>query len=70
MFDEGIATEENIPVLEEIGKLALHCINLKFSKRPTMKEVAERLKKIRRWCNGHEGYRICPLESISSQPFP
>ncbi|KAF2911286.1 hypothetical protein DAI22_11g165701 [Oryza sativa Japonica Group] len=58
MFDERIATEENIPVLEEIGKLALHCINLKLSKRPTMKEVAERLKKIRRWCNGHEGYRM------------
>ncbi|EEE52276.1 hypothetical protein OsJ_34247 [Oryza sativa Japonica Group] len=48
MFDEGIMAEEDIAVLEEIGRLAMECVSLEIDGRPTMKEVAERLKMIRR----------------------
>uniref|UniRef100_A0A0E0MGB5 Protein kinase domain-containing protein n=1 Tax=Oryza punctata TaxID=4537 RepID=A0A0E0MGB5_ORYPU len=47
MFDEGIMAEEDIDVLEEIGRLAMECVRLEIDERPTMKEVAERLKMIR-----------------------
>ncbi|OEL13084.1 Wall-associated receptor kinase 2 [Dichanthelium oligosanthes] len=50
MFDEDIASEENIPVLEEIGKLAIECLAAEED-RPDMIEVARRLgmlKKVRK----------------------
>ncbi|XP_062182849.1 probable receptor-like protein kinase At2g42960 [Phragmites australis] len=52
MFDKDVlTTEEDINVLEEIGKLALKCTILKIDemvKRPTMKEVAAHLRMLRR----------------------
>ncbi len=47
MFDERIRTQENIPALEEIGRLGLRCSSLETNARPTMKEVAGRLEMIR-----------------------
>jgi serine/threonine protein kinase len=48
MFDIDIATEEDIPVLEEMGKLAMDCLNEDLENRPDMTEVAEQLVMIRR----------------------
>ena len=49
MFDKDIAvTEEDVLVLEEIGKLAIECLMEKVEDRPDMKEVAERLVMLRR----------------------
>uniref|UniRef100_A0A0D9XT64 Protein kinase domain-containing protein n=1 Tax=Leersia perrieri TaxID=77586 RepID=A0A0D9XT64_9ORYZ len=48
MFDKDITAEEDISALEEIGRLALECVRENINERPTMKEVAERLKMIRR----------------------
>uniref|UniRef100_J3N912 Protein kinase domain-containing protein n=1 Tax=Oryza brachyantha TaxID=4533 RepID=J3N912_ORYBR len=46
IFDEGITAEEDISVLEEMGRLALQCVSLEIDERPTMKEVTARLKMI------------------------
>jgi hypothetical protein len=48
MFDTDIGTEEDIPILEEVGKLALDCLNEDLEDRPDMTEVAEQLVIIRR----------------------
>jgi serine/threonine protein kinase len=48
MFDTEIATEEDIPILEELGKLAMDCLNADLEDRPDMTEVAEQLVIIRR----------------------
>jgi serine/threonine protein kinase len=48
MFDKDIATEEDIVVLEEMGKLAMDCLKEDIENRPDMTEVAEQLVIIRR----------------------
>ncbi|CAL4992594.1 unnamed protein product [Urochloa decumbens] len=48
LFDKDITAEEDITVLEEIGRLALKCTHVKEDERPAMKEVAECLRMIRR----------------------
>ncbi|XP_047083361.1 wall-associated receptor kinase 2-like [Lolium rigidum] len=48
MFDEEIATEEDMFVLEEISKLAIDCLCEDIEERPDMTEVAERLVMLRR----------------------
>ncbi|CAL4999767.1 unnamed protein product [Urochloa decumbens] len=48
MFDKDIATEENIFILEEIGKLAIECLKDDVNDRPDMNEVAEQLVMLRR----------------------
>ncbi|CAL4984081.1 unnamed protein product [Urochloa decumbens] len=56
MFDKDITAEEDITVLEEIGKLALRCTILKVDdmpNRPTMKEVVEQLRMLRRSWKEH-----------------
>ncbi|KAL6654088.1 hypothetical protein ACP70R_007553 [Stipagrostis hirtigluma subsp. patula] len=56
MFDKDITAEEDIAVLEEIGRLALKCTILKVDemvKRPTMKEVAAHLRMLRRSWKEH-----------------
>ncbi|KAJ1275859.1 hypothetical protein BS78_05G168000 [Paspalum vaginatum] len=47
-FDNDIAAHgEDIALLEEIGMLALKCICPEIDQRPTMKEVAEHLRRLR-----------------------
>ena len=48
MFDTDIATEEDMVILEEMGKLAMDCLNEDIEDRPDMTEVAEQLIIIRR----------------------
>ncbi|CAO2141359.1 unnamed protein product [Urochloa humidicola] len=49
MFDKDIAvTEEDMLVLEEIGRLAMECLKEKVEDRPDMKEVAEQLMMLNR----------------------
>nr|CAB3502889.1 unnamed protein product [Digitaria exilis] len=48
MLDEDIATEENIFILDEIGKLAIDCLKDDVNDRPDMNEVAEQLVMLRR----------------------
>ncbi|CAM0958681.1 unnamed protein product [Alopecurus aequalis] len=49
MFDKEIVmTEEDIFILEEIGKLAMECLEKDIEDRPDMTEVAERLVMLRR----------------------
>ncbi|CAD6256714.1 unnamed protein product [Miscanthus lutarioriparius] len=53
MFDKDTTTEQDIAALEEMGKLALRCTILNADEmvmRPTMQEVAEELRRIRRCC--------------------
>ncbi|CAO2144434.1 unnamed protein product [Urochloa humidicola] len=57
MFDRDITVEEDITLLEEMGRLALQCTILKgddMFKRPTMKELAAHLRMLRRsWKEGN-----------------
>jgi hypothetical protein len=49
MFDKEIAvTDEDIFILEEIGKLAVECLKEDIEDRPDMTEVGERLVMLRR----------------------
>uniref|UniRef100_A0A0E0B7X6 Protein kinase domain-containing protein n=1 Tax=Oryza glumipatula TaxID=40148 RepID=A0A0E0B7X6_9ORYZ len=48
MFDKEIANEEDILILEEIGRLAMECLKENVEERPDMKEVTERLIMLRR----------------------
>jgi serine/threonine protein kinase len=51
LFDKSITAEEDIRLLEEIGRLALKCTILNVQEmhnRPTMKEVAEQLRMLQR----------------------
>ncbi|XP_047051474.1 wall-associated receptor kinase 3-like [Lolium rigidum] len=48
MFDNDITTEEDISILEEMGKLAMDCLKEDLEDRPDMTEVAEQLVMIRR----------------------
>ncbi|XP_044392256.1 wall-associated receptor kinase 2-like [Triticum aestivum] len=48
MFDKEIVTEEDILVVEEIGKLAIECLEEDVEDRPDMGEVAQRLVMLRR----------------------
>ncbi|XP_066335688.1 uncharacterized protein [Miscanthus floridulus] len=53
MFDKDITAEQDIAALEEMGRLALRCTILNADgmvMRPTMQEVAEELRRIRRCC--------------------
>ncbi|TVU50189.1 hypothetical protein EJB05_01551, partial [Eragrostis curvula] len=43
IFDKEIAQEENIPLLDEIGILALKCLNENFEERPSMEIIASAL---------------------------
>ncbi|CAD6253541.1 unnamed protein product [Miscanthus lutarioriparius] len=56
LFDKDITAEEDIILLEELGRLALKCTILNADKifmRPTMKEVADELRRIRRSWKEH-----------------
>jgi serine/threonine protein kinase len=48
MFDEGIVTEEDILILEEIGKLAMKCLQDHQNSRPDMTKVTEELLRLRK----------------------
>jgi hypothetical protein len=48
ILGDGIATEEDIHVLDDIGKVALDCLNVDLEDQPDMTEVAEQLVIIRR----------------------
>lgn len=48
MFDKEIAAEEDISILEEIGKLALECLNEDIEERPEIMEVTDRLVLLRK----------------------
>ncbi|CAM0901494.1 unnamed protein product [Alopecurus aequalis] len=57
IIDKEVADmgEECVDCLEEIGKIAMHCLNNEVDDRPTMSDVADRLKLCKsRWieCNG------------------
>lgn len=63
LFDKEIAIEEDVLILEEIGRLAMDCLKEKIEERPDMKEVAARLMMLRRSRNlGQENYNVSPQQ--------
>jgi hypothetical protein len=53
MFDPEIATSSDVKVVEEIAILSGKCLKLELGKRPEMLEVAERLRRLRKYL--HQG---------------
>ncbi|CAN6342812.1 unnamed protein product [Urochloa humidicola] len=43
LFDKDIAKEEDIPILDEIGRLAMKCLEEKVDERPAMVSIASAL---------------------------
>uniref|UniRef100_A0A0D9XHU8 Protein kinase domain-containing protein n=1 Tax=Leersia perrieri TaxID=77586 RepID=A0A0D9XHU8_9ORYZ len=73
MIDKEITNEDDILILEEIGRLAMECLKEKVEQRPDMKEVAERLVMLRRSRKrGHGNYSTSPqhFEEISVEGTP
>uniref|UniRef100_A0A0E0IPJ9 Protein kinase domain-containing protein n=1 Tax=Oryza nivara TaxID=4536 RepID=A0A0E0IPJ9_ORYNI len=73
MFDKEIAKQEDILILEEIGRLAMECLKEKVEERPDMKEVAERLVMLRRSRKcGQGNYSLSPqrCEEITIEGTP
>jgi hypothetical protein len=48
-LDGQVRDEIKLEVLEEIGDLVMHCLNMNREERPTMREVADTLEKARRF---------------------
>uniref|UniRef100_A0A0E0QVL4 Protein kinase domain-containing protein n=1 Tax=Oryza rufipogon TaxID=4529 RepID=A0A0E0QVL4_ORYRU len=63
LFDKDIAIEEDVLILEEIGRLAMDCLNEKIEEQPDMKEVAARLMMLRRSRNDRQkNYNASPQQ--------
>uniref|UniRef100_J3N0K3 Protein kinase domain-containing protein n=1 Tax=Oryza brachyantha TaxID=4533 RepID=J3N0K3_ORYBR len=61
LFDKDIASiEEDVLILEEIGRLAMECMKEKIEERPDMKEVVERLVILQRSRRRQENYHVSP----------
>ncbi|KAJ4813065.1 Wall-associated kinase family protein [Rhynchospora pubera] len=48
LLDDEIKHEDDMEVITAVAKLAKECLNMKGEERPTMKEVAEELDRIRK----------------------
>jgi hypothetical protein len=75
IFDKVITVEEEISVLEDLGRLALKCTILNvddMTMRPTMKEVAQQLHMIRRSWKGRttEAASVPEIESRAEPRLP
>uniref|UniRef100_A0A0E0M6I8 Protein kinase domain-containing protein n=1 Tax=Oryza punctata TaxID=4537 RepID=A0A0E0M6I8_ORYPU len=73
MFDKDITIEEEIFILEEIGRLAMECLKERVEERPDMKEVAEQLVILRRSRKSRQGnYNISPqqFQEMSTEGTP
>jgi serine/threonine protein kinase len=71
MFDEEIASPENIEFLQKVGSIAVMCLKEDMDDRPTMKQVAEHLQLVRReWKQrqGRHGDQIVDVISMESPP--
>jgi hypothetical protein len=61
LFDKEIIVEEDVLILEEIGRLAIECLKDKVEERPDMKEIVARLVMLRRSRKlTQENYNISP----------
>uniref|UniRef100_A0A0D9XHA5 Protein kinase domain-containing protein n=1 Tax=Leersia perrieri TaxID=77586 RepID=A0A0D9XHA5_9ORYZ len=71
LFDKDIiAIEEDILILEEIGRLALDCLKENIEERPDMKEVTARLMMLRRSRNlTHENYNVSTQRNFEEISF-
>ena len=48
ILDDQIKKNENMECLEEIAELAKHCLEMSGANRPSMKEIAEKLDRLRK----------------------
>ena len=47
-LDEQIKGEQSIEVIEQVAELAKQCLEMASEKRPSMREVAEELDRVRK----------------------
>ena len=57
ILDSEIVQNEVMIVLQKLAELAMHCLSPKGDERPTMKEIAERLRMLRRLDILKEGHQ-------------
>lgn len=69
ILDDGIKDEDNMEILEEIAELAKHCLEMSGENRPSMKEVAEKLDRLRKVMH-HPWVQRNPeeMESLLGEP--
>ncbi|CAN6167305.1 unnamed protein product [Urochloa humidicola] len=48
MVDDQITNDESMEVLEEVAELAKQCLEMSGENRPSMREVSERLDRLRK----------------------
>ncbi|KAJ4747124.1 Wall-associated kinase family protein [Rhynchospora pubera] len=69
LLDDEISNEDDMQMIMEVAELAKQCLNIKGDERPTIKEVAEELDRIRKlklhpW---DQVYTAEELETLHSQ---
>ncbi|VAI33644.1 unnamed protein product [Triticum turgidum subsp. durum] len=69
ILDDGIKGEDSMEILEEIAELAKHCLEMSGENRPSMKEVAEKLDRLRKVMH-HPWVQQNPeeMESLLGEP--
>ncbi|XP_037442286.1 putative wall-associated receptor kinase-like 16 [Triticum dicoccoides] len=69
ILDDGIKGEDSMEILEEIVELAKHCLEMSGENRPSMKEVAEKLDRLRKVMH-HPWVQQNPeeMESLLGEP--
>ncbi|OAY82551.1 Wall-associated receptor kinase 2 [Ananas comosus] len=69
LLDEQIKYDEEVERINEIAALAKACLNVKGDDRPSMKEVAEELDKLRKMKqHPWEQHKHAEIESLLSNP--
>ncbi|GJM84499.1 hypothetical protein PR202_ga00176 [Eleusine coracana subsp. coracana] len=73
LLDEQIKKDENVKLLEDIAELARQCLEMSGINRPSMKEVADKLDRLRKvmqhpWTQGNpeELYNLLGDSSVPS----
>ncbi|XP_072988433.1 putative wall-associated receptor kinase-like 16 [Typha latifolia] len=75
ILNDQIVNEEEIELIKEVAELAMACLSIRGEERPTMKEVAEELDRLRKlkhhpWAHHNPEETKCLLEGSPNYDDP